>query len=190
MKLMNVAMILGGTLLLGACESLPDVNETMSDIPQWILNPEVEDAIAASDCVTYSGNISLDQRMATANARLTLAQQIETRVESLDKTYASRTDADGDTATGNTFSSVSKQITQQTLNGSRVVKSDIVKITGKEHYCVMVALSPTVTKDLFSALIKNSKRPVTAQDEKFLYQEFKAYKAEQDLSKEIERLSR
>lgn len=192
MKFNLLMLALGSALTLGACSSsAPEVpaNPLTTSIPQWVLNPVIDNAIAASDCVKFSGNMSIDQKMASANARQALAQQIETRVESLDKTYSNRTDSNNDTTTGSSFSSVSKQITNQKLNGSRIVKSDIVKIAGKDHLCSMVMLDPKVTQELFSSIIDASKKTVNPQDEKFLYQEFKAYKAEQDLDKAIERLT-
>lgn len=174
--------------LVSACSSTDELGSA-SDIPSWILNPHVEGGIAATDCVKFSGNISVDKKMATANSRLALAQQIDLKVEALDKTYSNRVDANDDTTVGTTFSSVSKQVTQQKLTGSRVVKADVVKILDKDHFCVLTTIEPEETKDLFDALIKQSKVSINAQDEKFLYQEFKAYKAEQDLDKEISKLT-
>ena len=196
MKTQKLIIVAAITTLLAACGSTEQkaapeakTNSLTSSIPQWVLNPVVEDGIAASDCVKFSGNLSVDQKMATANGRLALAQQLETRVEGLDKTYANRTDSNDDTTVGSTFSSVSKQLTKKTLVGSRAIKSDIVDIAGKQHFCVLTTLSPTATKELFDAIVKESGRKVNPQDEKFLYQEFKAHKAEQSLEKEIQRLT-
>ncbi|MBL4942354.1 MAG: LPP20 family lipoprotein [Colwellia sp.] len=197
MKAQKFIIVAAMTTIIAACGSSakktePEVKETNSlttGIPAWVLNPVVEDGIAATDCVKFSGNLSIDQKMATANGRLSLAQQIETRVEGLDKTYANRTDSNEELTTGATFSSVSKQLTKQTLSGSRAIKSDIIDIAGKQHFCVLTTLSPSATKELFNALVKGSKRSVNPQDEKFLYQEFKAHKAEQSLEKEIQRLT-
>lgn len=187
-KFILTAVIAG---LLSACGSTekPAEPSLTANIPPWVLNPVVEDGIAATDCVKFSGNISVDKKMATANSRLALAQQLDVRVEGLEKTYSSRVDSNDDTTVGTNFSSVSKQLTKQKLTGSRVVKSDIVKISGKEHFCVLTTLSPTATKELFDAILKQSQRSVNPQDEKFLYQEFKAHKAEQNLDKEIKRLT-
>lgn len=191
MKTQKLIIITAITTLLVACGSTAEkAPESLTvNIPAWVLNPVIEDGIAATDCVKFSGNLSLDQKMATANGRLSLAQQIETRVEGLEKTYASRTDANDEMTTGSTFTSVSKQLTKQTLTGSRAIKSDIVEIAGKQHFCVLTTLSPSATKELFDAIVKDSKRSINPQDEKFLYQEFKAHKAEQDLEKEILRLT-
>lgn len=177
--------------VISACGSTEKTEDTspISNLPKWILNPHVDGGIAATDCVKYSGNISIDKKMASANSRLALAQQIDIRVEGLDKTYSNRTDSNDDTTTGNSFSSVSKQLTKQKLTGSRVVQSDIVKIAGKDHFCVLTTLEPKATTELFNDILKQSKRSINPADEKFLYQEFKAKKAEQSLEKEISKLT-
>lgn len=174
--------------LLSACGSTPEPAPD-ANLPPWVLNPVIEDGIAASNCVKYSGNFSVDQKMSVANARVSLAQQISTKVKSLDKTYSNRTDSNEETTVGSTFSSVSKQVTEEKLSGSRMIKSGIFKVSGKDNFCTMVTLSPSSTKDLFDAIVSKSGREVNPQDEKFLYQEFKAFKAEAELEKEIEKLS-
>jgi len=197
MKKQNLLVVAALTTMLAACGStakkenkvVEKTNQFTKNIPAWVLNPVVKESIAATDCVKFSGNLSIDQKMATANARLALAQQIETRIEGLDKTYTSRTDSNDEMTVGSSFSSVSKQLTKQTLSGARTIKSDIVEIAGKQHYCVLTTLSPSNTKDLFDAILKGSERSVNNQDEKFLYQEFKAHKAEKNLEKEVQRLT-
>ncbi|CAH9055200.1 hypothetical protein PSECIP111951_01192 [Pseudoalteromonas holothuriae] len=188
-KPLITTLVLAG--MLTACSST-DENGASSprvNIPDWVLSPIIEDGIAAADCVKYSGNISVDQKMAVANSRLALAQQIEVRIEGLDKTFSNRTDANDATSVGSTFSSVSKQLTKQTLNGSRVVKADVVDISGKDYFCALTTLSPELTKTLFKDLVKTAKPSIDPRDEQFLYQEFKAFKAQQDLEKEIAKLT-
>ncbi|BBN81905.1 hypothetical protein PA25_18900 [Pseudoalteromonas sp. A25] len=188
-KPLITTLVLAG--MLSACSSTEegDMSSPRVNIPDWVLNPVIEDGIAAADCIKYSGNISVDQKMAVANARLALAQQIEVRIEGLDKTFANRADANDEMTVGSTFSSVSKQLTRQTLNGSRVVKADVVDIAGKDYFCALTTLSPELTKTLFKDLIKEAKPKIDPKDEQFLYQEFKAFKAEKDLEKEIAKLT-
>jgi len=191
MKTQKIILTALFATVISACNSTEKANTPTpsSNLPSWVLNPVVEDGIAATDCVKYSGHMSIDKKMATANSRLALAQQIDVRVEGLEKTYSNRVDSNDDTSAGSSFSSVSKQLTKQKLNGSRVIKSDIVKILGKEHFCVLTTLSPAATTELFEAIIKQSQRTINPKDEKFLYQEFKAQKAEKNLDKAIEKLT-
>lgn len=187
MKMNHKHIILGVVLssLLGACSSVNEEVSERSNLPTWILNPSIEDGLAATDCVIYSGNLSVDRKMATANSRVTLAQQIALNVDSLDRTYLNRVDATQDSTTGATFSSVSKQITRQTLYGSRVVKADIVEIKDVEHFCVLTNITPKLTDELFSNIVKSSKRRLSDDDDKFLRQEFKSFKAQQSLEYEL-----
>ncbi|GAA0859404.1 hypothetical protein [Aliiglaciecola litoralis] len=191
MKITKILLTTVAISGLSACGSTPDSNtiSALSSVPSWVLNPEVANGIAATDCVSFSGNLSVDKKMATANSRLALAQQIDTRVEGLEKTYSSRVDSNEDATVGTNFSSVSKQLTKQKLQGSRVIKSDVVNISGKDYLCVLTTLEPEATKALFDEILAQSKRTINPTDEKFLYQEFKAAQAEKDLDKEIKRLT-
>jgi hypothetical protein len=191
MKFTKVIITAAVASLLSACGSTQkaEAPAPSSNIPQWVLNPVVEDGIAAADCVKSSGNFSVDQKLAASNTRVALAQQISAKVQALEKNYQERIDSNEESTTGTTFTSVAKVLTDQTLTGSRVVKSDIVSIQGKDHYCSLMTLSPTSTKELFDALITQSKRRVNPQDEKFLYQEFKAAQAQEELDKTMSRLT-
>lgn len=191
MKFTKVIITAAVASLLSACGSTQkaEAPAPSSNIPQWVLNPVVEDGIAAADCVKSSGNFSVDQKLAASNTRVALAQQISAKVQALEKNYQERIDSNEESTTGTTFTSVAKVLTDQTLTGSRVVKSDIVNIQGKDHYCSLMTLSPTSTKELFDALITQSKRRVNPQDEKFLYQEFKAAQAQEELDKTMSKLT-
>ena len=158
----------------------------LEEFPSWVIDPKVEGGIAASDCIPWSGNLSIDKAQVTAQARATLAKQLEVRVSALDKTYIERTDAAGKTVTGSSFSSVSKQLSDQHLRGSRLSKISNTSIDGVKNLCGMVTIDPKRTEEIFKEILESSNRPVSAQDKDILYQEFKAYKAQQDLDKALE----
>ena len=188
MRYKSAFIAIAVTSLLSACGSTPEI-KNQANLPEWILNPVSENGLAATDCTRYSGNLSIDKKVATANARLALAQQIDVRIEGLEKTFANRVDAQQSHITGSTFSSVSKQITQQHLSGSRLERADIIEIDEKKHFCAKVVLNPAATKALFKDLIHQVQPNYSADDASFLYQEFKAFKAEQSLEKEVARLT-
>lgn len=173
--------------LLAACSSNPVENTSVGDIPSWILNPQIEDGIAVVECVLFSGNMSIDKQQAVANARTSLAQRIETRVSAMDKSYRDKVEVASGVESGSTFSSVSKQVTQQTLVGTNPIKTDITKIAGKDNLCVLVAIGQQSTKDIFDGLVEKAQRPMTAKQEDVLYAEFKAERADQQLDKELEK---
>lgn len=150
MKLFRVCKIISLSALLSAAFI------AHASIPAWVLNPNVKQGLAAVDCVEFSGSISIDAKLASSNARLALAQQINTQVSSVDETYDSRVSAGKDTKINSRFSSISKQITKQSLTGSKITQSDIVKISGKDYFCSMAVLSQAKTEQLFNELVKKS----------------------------------
>lgn len=177
---------LSAVAFLAGCSSQSVEQTSVGEIPTWILNPQVKDGIAVSECVTWSGSMSIDKQQAIANARASLAQRIETRVTVMDKSYRDKVEVEGAVQSGSTFSSVTKQITDQTLNGTTALKTDIAKIAGKDNLCVLVAIGQESTKALFDELVEKSGRPMTTPQKDLLYDEFKTQKAEAQLDAELE----
>jgi len=112
-------------VLMTACASTEQAADTQQSqqgaggLPQWVMNPYIDDGFASAQCVPYSSNMSIDRQLAVANARTDLAQQLETKVAVLDKVFRERTDVSSGVSSGSTFSSVAKQLTQQMLIGTR-----------------------------------------------------------------------
>lgn len=179
---------LSAIAFLGACAGTPQEETSVGSIPSWILNPQVEDGIAVSECVLFSGNMSIDKQQAVANARASLAQRIATRVSAMDKSYRDKVEVASGVESGSTFSSVSKQVTQQTLSGTNPVKTDIVKIADKDNLCVLVVVGQESTKDIFENLLEKAQLPMSAQQKDVLYAEFKTQRAEKQLDAELEKL--
>ncbi len=186
---MSLKMLsLSSIVFLAACTSVDPVETTsVGSIPSWILNPQIEDGIAVSECVLFSGNMSIDRQQAVANARTSLAQRIETRVSAMDKSYRDKIEVTSGVESGSTFSSFSKQLTQQTLVGTNPIKTDITKIAGKDNLCVLVAIGQQSTKDIFDKLVGVADRPMNPEQKDILYAEFKTQRAEDLLDKELEK---
>lgn len=188
MKIKTKILSLSMLALLTACSSnQPEESTSIGKIPSWVLSPEVEDGIAVSECVLYSGSLSIDKQQAVANARASLAQRIETKVSVMDKSYKDKVTIDSNVQTGSTFSSVSKQISSQTLRGTNPMKVDIININEKDNLCVLVAVGQESTKALFDNLVNASGRKMSPKQKDILYQEFKAQKAEDQLDAELEK---
>lgn len=181
----------GMAVLASGCATTGDSggggSQAGSSIPTWVSNPTYKDGIAATECMAASSNFSLDRKEAVANARQGLAQQLDLKVEAMDKTYQRRTRSEQDKAsTGTSFESVSRQVTQTELNGSRTVKTGYVNLAGEKNLCVMVALGDSEMRKIFDGLIEASGREVNAKDEEILYEEFRAQKAQDELDEELE----
>lgn len=191
-KFLSCCLILvAGMLFITGCTNTTTGNTPAKpsiDLPMWVLNPTIEGGIASTECVIYTGDISLDKAEAVALARASLAKQIDVKVKALDKTYKRKVRTKDGVAAGGVFESVSKQVTQQHLKGARAIKMDLIEIDGKKQWCVMVAMDPAVTESLFKNLVKESNVNLSPQDEGVLYEEFKAYKAGQELDQEIDKM--
>ena len=182
-------LVLGCAALLAACASTEQAaqapQQSGADLPVWVLNPYIEDGFASAQCVPYSGNMSIDRQLAVANARTDLAQQLETKVAVLDKVFRERTDVSSGVSSGSTFSSVSKQLTQQTLIGTRPERVDFVEIDGKKNLCVLLTMGREKTLSLFDNLLEASERNVQPSTREVLLQEFKGAEAQKDLNREL-----
>jgi|GEM_PF-1092347 len=177
-------LLLLGLGLLAGCGS-PSQKAGMGEIPEWVANPQVEQGIAATECVPASNNYSLDRKEAIANARQSLAQQIQTKVQAMDKTYQRQIEADDKTTTGSTFETVSKQLTEQTLKGSVPKKHAYEMLSEEKHMCVLLTMGGSQMKKFFDQLMKRSNANVSPQDEEILYQEFKAKQAQEEMKEEL-----
>lgn len=180
------------SLILVGCatapkEKAPEAPPTAA-LPSWVANPTIEDGIASSECVPWSGDMSLDRAEAVAKARADLAKQIEIKVKAMDKTYARKVKTAGGVASGGVFESVSKQVTNRNLNATQVNKVDVVKINNADHLCAMVVFGRAANRRLFDDLINTSQvvQQISPQDESAMWEEFKAFKAQQELDKETQ----
>lgn len=188
-KFMAVLFIFAaGTLFLAGCTTQPQNEAPKVDLPMWVLNPTIEGGIASTECVVFTGDIGIDKAEAIALGRAALAKQIEVKVKAMDKTYQRKVKTKDGVAAGGVFESVSKQVAQQHLQGARAIKMDLIEIGGKKQWCVMVALDPALTEKLFKNLVKESGANLDPQDEGALYEEFKAFKAQQELDAETDKM--
>ena len=160
-----------------------------SSLPSWVMNPVVENGIADTQCVLAKPGIGMNylKNQATTLARAELAKQINVKVKAMDKTYQRLTDTTQGQEVGGTFESVSKQVAQQALSGSRAIQMDYVTMPGGEqNFCVMAALPPELTNTLFKELVSQSGAQLSPQNEGVLYEQFMAHKAQQELEKELQ----
>jgi hypothetical protein len=171
---------------VGCANGPAETSKTASGVPSWVMNPMPSDpeGIADVSCVSDSGNLTVDRQAAVANARTALAQQVNMKVQAMAETYVNRTDAQGGTATGSQFEQVGRQISQQTLSGSRANKVDFVDINGKRQLCAVVELS-LKQKDLFDKIVKASGAKLQPDQEVALFEQFKAGQARERMDSAI-----
>jgi len=163
-----------GSLALTGCSNNDQKPQGNMLLPGWVLSPSVEDGLADTACVTWSGNMAIDRDEATAISRNRLALQIEVRAANMTKTYASKTQANGGTNVGTTFESNARQISEATLKGSKAVKTDLFEIDNKKQLCVMVSLEAQQLESIANQIIGQSGARLSNEDKAVLKEQFKA----------------
>jgi hypothetical protein len=150
---------------LAACASKPEAPVW----PAWVLNPESAGGVAAAECVESSGNLSLDRTQAAAAARVTLARNLETNIQSSDELLSSKTGGQGAT----TFRSSARLLTEKALTNTRVTRVEEVA-TGKGKWlCAEVSLDAAGTRSLVKDAVATAKAPASADVEEMLLQQFR-----------------
>lgn len=173
--------------LLGACASTQVSEAPKTKLPSWVLMPIIENGIADTQCVSATSDMNVLKNKATALARAELAKQIEVKVKAMDKTYQRLTDTAEGSSTGGTFESVSKQLANKTLSGSRVTQIDYVDFPDDtQKLCVMVTMSPELTESLFKDLVQGSGKSISPKNEAVLYERFLAKKAADEMEAEFQ----
>lgn len=191
----NIAKVLLVSVValgLSACESNP-VKEapkkaavpdcvfpnTQEAAPGWICDEPVEGlAVSAVGSAekTAAGNEFMKQMAATA-ARVQLAQRMKVTVANMVKQYVETTGAGKDESVDKVNTSVTKQITSETLAGTQIYKS---RVAPDGTLYVLVGLNEAAAQKLTEAAVKTS-----MNNDRALWQKFQAGKAQDELAAEI-----
>lgn len=185
MKTVMIIMLAAGLSACAGSEERPE-----DHIPDWVAAPqgEVSDGLAATECVPASDQFSIDRSEAVALTRQAMAAQIEVAVESMDETYQQQTrTADGEVVSGSTFQSVSRQLTDQSLSGLRVNRTGYEVINEQRQLCTMLVMGESSMRQLFNDILAASERPVAAQDEAVLWEQFQHSQARDEMDRSLER---
>ncbi|MBN2509961.1 MAG: LPP20 family lipoprotein [Spirochaetales bacterium] len=156
-----------------SCASKDEVDT--KDMPEWFLNvPVAEDAYYASG-MYKSQNPQMAITAATSQARDEIARQVSLEVSNAVKSYAQEAGVDGDSQVINFIETVSKQIADTTLVGSKVIEKHLSK-DGTVYVLVMYEKSA----------LKDSALSEFQRNESAAFAEFKAAEAMKWLDKELE----
>jgi len=174
-------------LFVAGCASTPtEEPSSTSNLPGWVMNPVIEGGFADTQCVLANASMGILKSKATALGRAEISKQIDVQVKAMDKTYQNLVESSEGNSVGNTFESVSKQVSSQKLSGSRATKVDYVNFPdGTQQLCVMVTLDPKLTKELYNEVKQASGRNLSGQNDAIMWQQFMAHKAQQELDAEL-----
>ena len=163
-------------------------NDSSAQLPAWVMSPASANGYAASNCVTATGNFSVDRNHAVSLSRNTLAQNMQTKASVLEKTYQKMDSAAGNTSTGTSFEQAAKQVASVSLQKSQVEQIAVVKIAGVDQVCALVTMPKVETEKVFNVLA-NAAGPIDPTDKEALYKEFMSQKTAKELEKRAEALS-
>ncbi|PLX69882.1 MAG: hypothetical protein C0603_02815 [Denitrovibrio sp.] len=150
------------------------------DAPQWVINPQVEGAIAATGSAKKSaGGMQFTRDAAMANARSEISRVLEVKVKTMMKDFTQVTGVGDAQTVDKVTSSVSKQVSSQVLQGT--MQKDAWFSPCSELY-VLVVLDP-------SKVAMETKKQVVSSMKKddALWQQFQAQKAQKDLDAAVDK---
>jgi hypothetical protein len=181
-----LATAIAGTLFTGCGDAPlpkdPDFKCRQDGVlaPKWTCNPYADGSIAAVGIAKMNaGNDKSMQRSeAMADGRDALASQISTKVSNMFKSYKGTTGTGTEATFDATTSKVSKQLANQTLNGSKSIDAWKNQETNELYLLVVVSNEP-VKKGMDKAIKTSFK------NDNAMYQKFLASKADGELDKEL-----
>ena len=170
--LLALAVCIGFT----GCKSAPkaDSDKTMFDYMQEEVAKITEKGGMASVGLGESRNTQLAITKAKVEARKNLAQLVTVKIENLEKAFIEEVGEASGSEMNELFSSATKQITAQELQGTVPKMQKYETNDGVTTAYVLMVLNP----DIIHETLKNGNKPK-------LYERYRASKAFEELDKEI-----
>lgn len=185
-----VKFLLGSIIVLSvaACSSTPAKVDKISECvfpgtdkaaPLWVCDAPVEGmSVGAVGAAAKSdAGVGFMKQMAATEARVQLAQNMKVHVQNMIKQYAETTGAGSKETVDRVNTSVTKQITDQTLQGTKIFRS-IVAPDGTMY--VLVGLDEVSAQILTETAVKTS-----LNNDQAAWQQFKAQKGQDELAAAI-----
>ena len=147
--------------------------------PGWICDEPVAGIAvsAVGRAEKTAAGVAFQRQMAATDARVQLAQAMRVQVQNMIKQYVETTGAADSETVDKVNTSVSKQITNEMLTGTKILKST----TGPDGTVYMlVGLDPESAQKLAESAIKTS-----MNNERAAWQQFRAKKGQEELAEEI-----
>ncbi|MDH5612341.1 MAG: LPP20 family lipoprotein [Gammaproteobacteria bacterium] len=191
MKARNSLFIVGGvalSVLLTACGSeevksvalecsFPDSPTTAA--PGWVCDEPVHgiEVYAVGSAEKTAAGVAFAKNMAATDARVQMAQAMKVHVTNMVKQYAETTGAASSETVDKVNTSVTKQITDQMLTGSKIFRN-IVSPNGVMY--VLVGMDSNMAAKATEEAVRTS-----MNNDKALWQQFKAQKGQDELAAAI-----
>jgi LPP20 lipoprotein len=189
-KITNALLISTVVLGLAACAQpkKPDVvvecafPNSEKAAPLWVCDAPVE-GVAVSAVGSHpktAAGIDFMKQQAATSARVKLAQQMKVHVQNSIKQYAETTGAGDKETVDQVYTATTKQITDQTLVGTKIFRS--IQAPDGTMY-VLLGMDEASTQKLTESAVKTS-----MNNEKALWQKFQAGKAQDEMAADIAKM--
>ena len=190
MKVKNSLLAVSGvalSVLLTACGSkdvkpvadcvFPDAVSVPA--PGWVCDEPVEgvEVSAVGSAEKSAAGNSFMKNMAATDARVQLAQSMKVHVQNMVKQYAETTGAASTETVDKVNTSATKQITDQTLVGTKIYKS---RTSPNGALYVLLGMDKNSTATATQEALRSS-----MNNDKALWQQFKAQKGQDELAAAI-----
>jgi hypothetical protein len=147
--------------------------------PLWVCDAPVEGMSvgAVGSAAKSDAGVSFMKQMAATDARVNLAQQMKVQVQNMIKQYAETTGTGTKETVDRVNTAVTKQITDQTLQGTKIFRS--IQAPDGTMF-VLVGLDEASVQKLTEAAVKTS-----MNNDQAAWQQFKASKGQDELAADI-----
>lgn len=155
----------------------PDAPETVA--PGWICDEPVEgvEVSAVGAAEKSAAGHSFMKNMAATDARVQLAQAMKVHVQNMVKQYAETTGAADSETVDKVNTSVTKQITDQTLAGTKIFKT---RVSPNGTLYVLLGMDASAAAQSTQNALRTS-----MNNDQALWQQFKAQKGQDELAAAI-----
>jgi len=183
--LFSIVTLALASMLFAACQTTDKVaNKELqgefANAPKWVFDPGMEGGLSAVGSAKMSkAGMQFTRTEALAAARDALARQMTVKVKNMVKNFTQATGMGDDEVVDRVSAQVSRQVSKQTLTGS---KQKDMWISPSGELFVLVVLDPASVGEAVKESVKTSYK-----NEKALWQQFQAKKAQEELDSEIEK---
>jgi len=194
-KLTLLVAGLAVTAFISGCSS-PPKKEVVADCvfpdatskaaPGWICDEPVPnigiDVYAVGSADKSAAGHDFMKQMAATSARVQLAQRMKVKVNNMIKQFAETTGAADSETVDKTMTSVTKQITSETLAGTKIYKT---RYSPNGNLYVLLGIDPTNVSKISEAALKTSMK-----NDQALWQQFKAKQGQDELAADIVKMAK
>ncbi|MFO7838069.1 MAG: LPP20 family lipoprotein [Desulfosalsimonadaceae bacterium] len=185
-KLAGAAIFLLCAVFVAGCSSTPSgvhgessMAKEFKDAPDWVTNggSNTEGLAGVGSARIGDAGVGFARTEAMAMARAEMARQIQVKVKDLVKNFTKQIGAGEGQTVDKLSAQVSKQVTRQSISGSRQQAS---WISPSSTIYTLVTVDPERVQKYIKDSVKTSLR-----DDEALWQQFQAEKGFEELDKEI-----